>query len=110
MLFFASVFCCAFVMELAGQWDQSNFLQKTKTTIPQTMSVVLPCLNEPYAAKTVMSFCNRTPSEARNKQMLGSSSLPKRFGFAGVEQDKWRWVKIEIVPPVNIPIPTKIGS
>ncbi|CAJ1353188.1 unnamed protein product [Effrenium voratum] len=47
----------------SGQWDQSNFLQKTKTTIPQTMSVVLPCLNEPYAAKTVMSFCNRTPSE-----------------------------------------------
>ena len=27
-----------------------------------TMSVVLPCLNEPYAFKTVMSFCNRTPA------------------------------------------------
>ena len=22
----------------------------------------------------------------------------------------WPWVKIQIVPPVNIPIPTKIGS
>ena len=29
-----------------------------------TMSVVLPCLNEPYAYKTVMKFCNRTPPEA----------------------------------------------
>ena len=25
-------------------------------------------------------------------------------------QDKWPWVKSQIVPPVNIPIPTKIGS
>ena len=24
--------------------------------------------------------------------------------------NKWPWVKIQIVPPVNIPIPTKIGS
>lgn len=28
-----------------------------------TMSVVLPCLNEPYAYNTVMKFCNRTPPE-----------------------------------------------
>eukprot|EP00434_Breviolum_minutum_P033751 symbB.v1.2.029867.t1/scaffold3241.1/size60449/2 len=27
------------------------------------MSVVLPCLNEPYAYKTVMKFCDRTPPE-----------------------------------------------
>ena len=30
-----------------------------------TMSVVLPCLNEPYAYKTVMKFCDRTPPEVR---------------------------------------------
>ena len=28
------------------------------------MSVVLPCLNEPFALKTVMRFCERTPAEA----------------------------------------------
>ncbi|CAK9012791.1 unnamed protein product [Durusdinium trenchii] len=28
-----------------------------------TISVVLPCLNEPYAEKTVLKFCDRTPQE-----------------------------------------------
>ena len=39
----------------------SHFLQPRPRS--GTMSVVLPCLNEPYAFKTVMSFCNRTPAE-----------------------------------------------
>lgn len=33
-----------------------------------TMSVVLPCLNEPYAFKTVMRFCDRTPPEAGSRR------------------------------------------
>lgn len=51
-----------------------NFLEKSqkqeiKSPNPSpenlgTMSVVLPCLNEPYAYKTVMKFCERTPPEA----------------------------------------------
>lgn len=32
-----------------------------------TISVVLPCLNEPYAEKTVLKFCDRTPQEAGRK-------------------------------------------
>jgi len=41
-----------------------------------TMSVVLPCLNEPYAYNTVMKFCNRTPPEAGLEL---SSSTPLRL-------------------------------
>ena len=41
----------------------TRFLQPQNQKRSGTMSVVLPCLNEPYAFKTVMSFCNRTPAE-----------------------------------------------
>ena len=34
--------------------------------------------------------------------------LSTRFGCGQVHS--WPWVKIQIVPPVSIPIPTKIGS
>lgn len=50
-----------------------------------TMSVVLPCLNEPYAYKTVMKFCDRTPPEVR----LGK--LPNDF-FAVTTFDQHVWI------------------
>lgn len=50
-----------------------------------TMSVVLPCLNEPYAYKTVMKFCDRTPPEVR----LGK--LPNDF-FAVTTFDQHEWI------------------
>ena len=33
-----------------------------------------------------------------------------RFGMLFVGKHMWPWVKIQIVPPVNLPIPTKKGS
>ena len=34
-------------------------------------------------------------------------SFGGRFNLEYLGDEKWPWVKIQIVPPVNIPIPTK---
>lgn len=68
---------------VAAQLPQ-KFLDKRPRA---TMSVVLPCLNEPYAYKTVMKFCDRTPPEVR----LGK--LPNDFfAVATFDQHVWRFV------------------
>ena len=45
--------------------------------------------------------------------VCGSCTGPQRTGGSdkkGTGPKLWPWVKIQIVPPVNIPIPTKIGK
>ncbi|CAE7639946.1 gly-6 [Symbiodinium sp. CCMP2592] len=66
----------------------ARFLEPRATSGPGTMSVVLPCLNEPYAFKTVMSFCNRTPPEVLEEIIVvDDASVPHLI------------TKLEGVPP-----------
>ena len=71
-----------------AQASKARFLEPRATRGPGTMSVVLPCLNEPYAFKTVMSFCNRTPPEVLEEIIVvDDASVPHLI------------TKLEGVPP-----------